>query len=139
MTPPSTDGSDVREFSVDDDALDFLTERHIGTLTTLRDDGTAHVVAIAFTWDPGPGVVRIITRAGSQKVLNVSRTGRAAVAQVDGPRWVSLEGPAVVTDRPDEVAEAVRRYAERYSQPSESPERVAIEISVERILGRWSM
>ena len=61
---------------------------------------------------------------------------RAAVCQVDGGRWLTLEGPATVTDDPDPVAEAVRRYAERYRTPGERDDRVAIEIQVDRILGR---
>lgn len=34
------------------------------------------------------------------------------------------------------VADAERRYAERYRQPRENPERVVIEITVLRALGR---
>lgn len=60
------------------------------------------------------------------------------MSQVAGGRWLTMEGPAVVTDDPARVAEAVRRYAERYRQPGERPDRVAIEIRVDRILGRWS-
>ena len=64
-------------------------------------------------------------------------TGRAAVGQVDGPRWCSLEGPARRdVDDPDAVAEAVDRYRARYREPRENPDRVAIEISVDRVLGR---
>ena len=33
------------------------------------------------------------------------------------------------------VADAVQRYAVRYRQPRPNPERVAIEIAVDRILG----
>jgi hypothetical protein len=58
------------------------------------------------------------------------------VCQVDGGRWLTLEGPAEVTDDPDRVDEAVRRYAERYRQPGEREDRVAIEIRVDRVLGR---
>ena len=35
-----------------DGALQFLHERHLATLTTLRSDGTAHVVPVGFTFDP---------------------------------------------------------------------------------------
>ena len=118
------------------DAHAFLAERHLGTLSTTRRDGTLHVCAVGFTWDADARLVRVITRAGSQKVRNVERTGRAAVAQVDGGRWLSLEGPARVTREPGAVAVAVARYTERYQEPRPSPERVAIEITVERILGR---
>ena len=71
-------------------------------LSTLRADGTLHVCAVGFTWDPERTVVRVITSDGSQKVRNVERSGRAAVGQVDGGRWLSLEGPARVTRDPDD-------------------------------------
>jgi hypothetical protein len=37
---------------------------------------------------------------------------------------------------PERVAEAVRRYADRYRAPNPRDDRVAIEIQVDRILGR---
>lgn len=117
-------------------ALAFLAERHLASLTTLRADGSPHVVPVGFSWDPVDGLVRVITRVGSQKVANARRGGRAAVSQVDGGRWLTLEGTVTVTEDPDRVAEAVRRYAERYRQPEPNPDRVAIEIAVDRILGR---
>ena len=55
---------------------------------------------------------------------------------VDGGRWLSFEGPATVTGDPGRVAEAVARYAARYRRPGERPDRVAIEIAVDRVLGR---
>jgi PPOX class probable F420-dependent enzyme len=120
-------------------ALGFLTERHLATLTTLRADGSPHVVAVGFTFDPDHALVRVITFAAARKVRNViggGGVGRAAVCQVDGRRWLTLEGRATVTDDPARVAEAVRRYAERYRQPGERDDRVAIEIVVDRVLGR---
>lgn len=114
--------------------LAFLTERHLATLTTLRPDGRPHVVAIAFTYEPG--IVRIITGGTSRKVRNVEHDGWGAVCQVEGRRWLTLEGPAVVTSDPDRVARAVTAHERRYRPVSESPERVAIEIAVDRILGR---
>ncbi len=114
----------------------FLTERHLATLTTLRPDGTPHVVAVGFTWDPDAQLVRVITNGTSRKVVHVRQgSPRAVVAQVDGRRWLSLEGVPVVSDDPDRVAEAVRRYALRYRQPSVNPARVVIEIAVDRVLG----
>jgi F420H(2)-dependent biliverdin reductase len=116
----------------------FVTERHLATLTTMRPDGTPHVVAVGFTWDPDAALVRVITWAGSRKARNlVARPDSpAAVCQVEGGRWLTLEGTAVVTSDPDRVAEGVRRYAERYRQPGERDDRVVIEISVSRVLGR---
>jgi PPOX class probable F420-dependent enzyme len=118
------------------EALVFVGERHLATLTTLRPDGSPHSTAVGFTWDPGAGLVRIISFASSRKARNLARGGRASVCQVDGGRWLTFEGPAQVTHDPARVAEAVRRYAQRYRQPGERPDRVAIEIAVDRVLGR---
>jgi PPOX class probable F420-dependent enzyme len=116
-------------------ALEFLGERHLATLTTLRPDGSPHVVPVGFTWDDDAGLVRVITSGHSRKARNVDGGGRAAVCQVDGWRWISLEGPARVVRVPEAVADAERRYAERYRTPRENPARVVLEITVERALG----
>jgi hypothetical protein len=80
-------------------------------------------------------VARIITDGGSWKVKHVRRAGYAAVCQVDGGRWSTLEGPAVVREDAESVEEAVRRYAVRYRQPRVNPTRVVIEIQVRRVTG----
>jgi PPOX class probable F420-dependent enzyme len=116
--------------------LAFLAERHLATLTTLRPDGSPHVVAVGFTYDAATRTARVITSGGSAKARHV-RDGqrRVAVCQVDGRRWLTLEGTAVVRDDPESVADAVSRYAARYRQPRENPTRVVLEIAVDRILG----
>jgi PPOX class probable F420-dependent enzyme len=116
--------------------LEFLTERHLATLTTLRADGSPHVVPVGVTYDAATRTARVITSGTSAKARHV-RDGqaRAAVCQVDGRRWVTLEGTAVVRDDAVSVTDAVARYAVRYRQPRENPARVVIEISVDRILG----
>jgi PPOX class probable F420-dependent enzyme len=117
--------------------LAFLTERHLATLTTLRPDGSPHVVPVGVTYDPSTRTARVITSGSSAKARHV-RDGqqRVAVCQVEGRRWVTLEGTAVVCEDPAAVADAVERYARRYRQPRENPARVAIEITVDRILGK---
>lgn len=116
--------------------LEFLTERHLATLTTLRADGTPHVVPVGVTYDPATATARVITSGGSAKARHV-RAGQArvAVCQVDGARWLTLEGAAVVKDDAASVEDAVERYARRYRQPRVNPARVVIEISVDRVLG----
>lgn len=115
-------------------ALEFVTERHLATLTTLRADGTPHVVAVGFTWDPEAGIARVITNEGSVKVKNTRRSAYAAVSQVDGIRWLTLEGPASVHTDTDNVVEAENRYAQRYRVPRENPNRVVITIQARRLL-----
>jgi PPOX class probable F420-dependent enzyme len=119
-----------------DEVLAFLDERHLATLTTLRADGSPHVVAVGFTYSPQERLARVITFASSIKARNATRGGRAAVCQVDGGRWLTLEGTVRATTEPDRVADAVERYAVRYRQPKVRDDRVAIEIDVDRILGR---
>jgi hypothetical protein len=58
-----------------------------------------------------------------------------ALTQVDGRRWTTLEGTAIVTSDPSAVAEAERRYTERYRPPRANPQRVVIEIAVDRVMG----
>lgn len=124
---------------MEDSALrTFWTERHLCSLTTLRADGSPHVVAVGATFDPDTRTARIITRDGSIKVRNVDRaagTARVAICQVDGRRWSTLEGAARVSREAEDVAESVRRYAERYRQPRPNPTRVTILVDVDRVLG----
>ncbi len=121
-----------------DDVLAFLAERHLATLTTLRPDGSPHVVPVGFSYDPDTKVARIITWSASRKARNLTASpgSRAVVSQVDGGRWLSLEGPATVTGDPSRVAAAVAGYAARYREPGDRADRVAIEIAVDRVLGR---
>lgn len=117
--------------------LDFWTERHLLTLTTLRPDGTPHVVPVGVALDVEQRCAWVITSRGSRKVRNLRSAGGSgpvAACQVDGPRWSTLEGVARVTDEPAEVARAVERYASRYRVPRENSERVALRIEVARIL-----
>lgn len=116
-------------------AREFLVERHLATLVTLRADGSPHLVPVGFTWDDDARLVRVITSGTSVKAHNAARGGRAAVSQVDGRRWLTLEGRAGVLTDPDEVADAVRRYAGRYRQPRVNPARVVVRIEVDRVLG----
>ncbi len=123
----------VRELT--DDLVAFWRERHLCTVTTLRPDGTPHVVPMGIVLDVEAEVAWGITSPTSQKALNVRRSGIVAVCQVEGRRWSTIEGRAEVRDGADDVAEAVRRYAERYRQPRENPDRVALRIALTKVIG----
>ena len=116
--------------------LTFLSEYHLASLTTMRADGSPHVVPVGFSYDHDARVVRIITFASSLKYKNALRGGRAVVSQVDGGRWLTLEGTVSGTSDAARVTAAVNGYAARYRQPGEREDRVAIEIAVDRIMGR---
>ncbi len=124
--------------SLPDDVVEFLTERHLATLTTLGADGSPQVTPVGVTFQRETATARVITWAASIKARNVAADPgqRVAVCQVDGGRWLTLYGRATVTDEPAAVAEGVTRYAARYRQPKERSDRVVIEIAVDRIVGR---
>ncbi len=119
----------------------FVAERHLATLTTVRPDGTPHVVPVAFTWDPEAGVARITTMRRAVKARNIGAAlerhgaARVAICQVHGGRWLTLEGTAEIVDDVAEVAEAVRRHAVRYRPLDPEPERVVVRVTVDRIMG----
>ena len=116
-------------------AREFLAERHLATLTTVRPDGSPHVVPVAFTWDAGALVARVIASGGTRKVRNAEAGCRAVLCQVDGRRWLSLEGTASVLRDPEAVLDAERRYAERYRVPRPNPQRVVLLVTVDRVTG----
>ncbi|MEU6927792.1 pyridoxamine 5'-phosphate oxidase family protein [Streptomyces sp. NPDC046385] len=124
-----------------DSYLSFWREYHMSTLTTPRPNGTPHVVAVGVTYDPENGLARVITNKHSRKVANVLAAGadgaRVAVCQVDKGRWATLEGIARIRTEAEVVADAVDRYAERYGRtPTPNPDRVVIEITLTRAMGR---
>ncbi|MBK1782852.1 TIGR03618 family F420-dependent PPOX class oxidoreductase [Prauserella cavernicola] len=123
-----------------DDLIDFWRERHLGTLTTLRADGSPHVVPVCVTVDETLEIARVTCSRGSVKARNVRRAAqegaRAAVTQVDGRRWSTLEGLAVVRDDAESVRDAEERFEVRYQRPPRvNPQRVVIEIAIDRVLG----
>ena len=122
-----------------DEMNGFLRDRHLASLTVMRSDGTPHVTPVGFTWDPDAATARIITWAGAKKVRLLAEAGggRAALCQVDGGRWVTLEGAATVTADPEKCADAVARYGQRYSPAKDrGADRRAIIIEVDSVLGR---
>ena len=114
--------------------LDFWTERHLCSLTTLRADGLPHVVPVGCALDLEERCAWVITFRTSQKVANLRRSAPLAVCQVDGGRWSTLEGRATVLEDEASVQRAMDRYASRYRQPQPNPLRVAVRIEVDRFL-----
>ena len=116
--------------------LEFIRENHLATLTTLRADGSPHVVPVGFTFDIENNIVRVITFAKSMKARHAAQGGRAVVSQVDRGRWITLEGTVCLRTEADIVAKAVEAYAGRYRQPKVREDRVVIEIVIDKVMGR---
>lgn len=124
-----------RVHDLTDELVAFWRERHLCTVTTLRADGTPHVVPMGVVLDIEAHAAWAITSKDSQKVANLGRNPVVAVCQVDGRRWSTVEGRAEVLSDPASVEEAVRRYAERYRQPRPNPDRVAIRVALTSVIG----
>ena len=112
-------------------AADFLTERHLATLTTVTSSGALHVVPVGFTFDSATQTARVITSGDTVKARNASRLGAtAALCSVDGARWITLSGPVRMEAGAEAVADAERRYAERYRPPRINPKRIVVIMTV---------
>jgi PPOX class probable F420-dependent enzyme len=114
--------------------LEFWTERHLCTLTTLCADGRPHVVPVGVALDIEESCAWVITNGSSRKALQVAAEPRVAACQVDGGRWSTIEGTARVLTDEASVQRAVDRYAARYRIPKPNPLRVALRIEVDRFL-----
>lgn len=122
-----------------EEMLDFLTERHLASLTISADGEPLHVSAVGFTWDDDAGLARIITFAASKKVrvLEASGSAPAVLCQIDGGRWLALHGVATVTANAVINADAEARYAARYRPPGDrGADRRTIEVAVSKVVGR---
>lgn len=118
----------------DPELLAFWTERHLCTVSTVRPDGSLHVTPMGVVLEPEAGLAWAITSARSLKARNLRDGGPVAVCQVDGRWWSSISGHGVVVEDPAVVRAAEERYAARYRTPRVNPERVAVRITVERVL-----
>ena len=77
----------------------------------------------------------VLARLGGHTAENADKRGVAVLSQVDGARWLSLEGKASVQTGLEPVRDAELRYAQRYRTPRPNPKRVVIEVRIERVLG----
>ncbi|MCP2264014.1 pyridoxamine 5'-phosphate oxidase family protein [Promicromonospora thailandica] len=131
-------------FRLNPEQLVFVTERHLATLTTLRPDGTPHVVPVAFTWDADQGVARITTNRTSYKARHAvpgpdGAAPRAALCQVSGGRWITLEGTIAVSTDEAEIGDAVARYARRYRDLEPNPDRIVLRVTVDKVMASTYM
>jgi len=116
---------------------EFVTERHLATLSTFGKDESLHVVPVGFTVEGD--LARVIASGTSQKVLNIRRDGRATICQVEGRHWVTLVGRAEILEGQDDVARAVELYSARYKAPQPNPLRVAIALRITKLMGSPGM
>ncbi|MGW4399998.1 pyridoxamine 5'-phosphate oxidase family protein [Amycolatopsis nivea] len=124
---------------LDESFRHFWTERRLASLTTVRPNGTPHVVAVGVTVDFEQRIARVIASGTSYKARVIRAAGdtglAAAVCQFEGRTWSTLEGRIRLLDDAASVRDAEERYAQRYRKPRENPQRVVLELTIGRVLG----
>lgn len=124
---------------LDESFRQFWTERRLASLTTVRPNGSPHVVAVGVTVDFDSGIARVIASGTSYKARLIRAAGdtglAAAVCQFEGRTWSTLEGRIRLLDDAASVRDAEERYAQRYRKPRENPQRVVLELTIGRVLG----
>lgn len=94
----------------------FLAGLHVGVLAIERADGPPLAVPVWYGYEPG-GSVEVLTSASSLKARLVVAAARATLCaqQESLPyKYVSVEGPASVTELGDDAHAAVETMAIRY-------------------------
>lgn len=122
-----------------DDVIDFLTVRHLATLSVAVSGTELHSSPVGFMWDHATGRALVITYAAAKKVrlIDAAQSLSSTLTQVDGGRWLTLHGQATVTADTDVCADAVERYVQRYGPARDlGDERRTIIVEVTKILGR---
>lgn len=122
-----------------------MAAARVGTLATLRADGTAHLVPFCFALD-GDSLVSAVDRkpkrtSNLQRLANVARDDRATVLvdaydeQWDRLWWIRLEGSARVLPEGGEAERARSLLIEKYPQYREGTPLGAV---LSLTIRRWS-
>lgn len=97
-----------------DEQRDFLANPYVGTVTTLRSDGSPHNTVV---WvDVDGDTVLFNTAEGRAKPRHLRRDPRVALTVVDPQnpfRWLSVSGTAELTQ--DGAAEHIDRLSKKYT------------------------
>jgi len=117
---------------------EFLANPFVGTVTTLRSDGSPHNTVV---WvDVEDDAVFFNTAEGRAKPKHLRRDSRVAVTVVDPQnpfKWISVTGRAELTheDADAQIDRLAKKYIDKDVYPWHNPEeqRVKVRISPELI------
>jgi PPOX class probable F420-dependent enzyme len=117
----------------------FIAENpYVGTVTTLRQDGSPHNTIV---WvDTENGVVTFNTAVGRAKERHLREDPRAAITIVDPEnayQWVSISGPVQLTTEgaDEQIDHLAKKYLGKDEYPWRNPEeqRVSVKITPEKV------
>ena len=117
----------------------FIAENpYVGTVTTLRQDGSPHNTIV---WvDAENGVVSFNTAVGRAKERHLREDPRATITIVDPENayeWVSVSGPVEITTEgaDEQIDRLAKKYLGKDEYPWRSPEeqRITVRIKPEKV------
>jgi PPOX class probable F420-dependent enzyme len=124
--------------TLDDNAQKFLEQPYVGTVTTLREDGSPHSTIV---WvDVDDDGLSFNTAAGRAKPRHLERDPRLSLLVVDPEdtyRWVSISGTAeLTTDGADgQIDRLAKKYLGKDEYPWRKPDeqRITVRINPEHV------
>jgi PPOX class probable F420-dependent enzyme len=124
--------------TLDDNAQKFLEQPYVGTVTTLREDGSPHSTIV---WvDVDDDGLSFNTAAGRAKPRHLERDPRLSLLVVDPEdtyKWVSISGTAeLTTDGADgQIDRLAKKYLGKDEYPWRKPDeqRITVRINPEHV------
>ena len=119
--------------TLDDNARKFLEHPYVGTVTTLRQDGSPHSTIV---WvDVDEDGLSFNTAAGRAKPRHLERDPRVSLLVVDPEntyKWVSISGTAeLTTDGADsQIDRLAKKYLGQDEYPWRKPEEQRIKVRI---------
>lgn len=130
--------------AIDQQVSDFVAQRNVGSLATLKRDGRSQLSNVSYAYDAKSGLVRMSLTDDRAKVKNLRRDGRASllVQSSDGWTYVVVEGEVTLTEpasapddaTADELVEVFRAIAGK--EHSDWDEYRAAMVRDKRLVGR---
>jgi PPOX class probable F420-dependent enzyme len=124
-----------------DDEKQFLEQNpYVGTVTTLRRDGSPHSTVV---WvDVRDGAVGFNTARGRAKTRHIESDPRVSLLVVDpndSYKWIAVSGRAEVTDEgaDEQIDKLAKKYIGRETYPWRNPQerRISVWITPETVDG----
>jgi PPOX class probable F420-dependent enzyme len=120
--------------TLDDNAQKFLEQPYVGTVTTLREDGSPHSTIV---WvDVEDGKVSFNTATGRAKPRHLEHDPRASLLVVDpndSYRWIAISGHAELTDEgaDAQIDKLAKKYLGRDEYPWRKPAEQRLKVLIE--------
>jgi PPOX class probable F420-dependent enzyme len=119
--------------TIDQKQRKFLEQPFVGTLTTLRDDGSPHSTIV---WvDTDTDEVLFNTAAGRAKERHLRKDPRLSLLVVDPEdtyRWVAVSGKAELTTEgaDEQIDKLAKKYLGKDEYPWRKPEEQRIKVRI---------